>query len=65
MKEFLKNFLRAIPLALGVVLTAISMVAAVNIGEDSDYFLGSLVSGLIGVPLLFASAMSLLRTGRA
>lgn len=65
MKEFVKNFLRAIPLALGIVFTALSMVAAVHIGEDNDYFLGSLVSGLIGVPLLFASAMSLLRAGRA
>ncbi|QGW63873.1 hypothetical protein GOY17_02425 [Lysobacter soli] len=65
MKEFVKNFIKAIPLALGVVLTALSMVAAIHIADDSDYVLGSLISGLIGVPLLFASATSLLRSGRA
>jgi hypothetical protein len=64
-KEFVKNFVRAIPLGLGIVLTALSMVAAVHIADDSDYILGSLISGLIGVPLLFASATSLSRVGRA
>jgi len=62
-KEFVKSFLKAIPLALGVVLTALSMVAAVHIADGSDYVVGSLISGLIGVPLLFASATSLMRAG--
>ena len=65
MKEFVKNFLRAIPLALGIVFTALSMVTAAHIGAHGDYLLSSLAFGLIGVPLLFASAMSLLRVGRA
>ena len=59
MKNFIKNFLRALPLALGLILTIFSVVAAVNISEDDDYIFGALASGLVGIPLLFASVVSI------
>lgn len=61
MKTFIKNFFRAIPLALGLVLTILSVVSAMNIAEDPDYIFGALFCGLLGVPLLFASVVSLAR----
>lgn len=61
MKNFIKNFLRALPLALGLILTIFSVVAAVNIAEDDDYIFGALLSGLVGMPLLFASVVSIVQ----
>ncbi len=65
MKIFIKNFLRAIPLALGLVLTVLSVVSAMNIAEHQDYYVGALFFGLLGVPLLFASVVSLTRSREA
>lgn len=65
MKTFVKNFFLAIPLALGLVLTILSVVSAMNVAEDNDYIVGALFCGLLGVPLLYASVVSLARPREA
>ena len=59
--SFLKLFLRGIPLALGLVLTLLSAVYAANAEGDSSNLVSALLLGLIGIPLLLASAVSISR----
>lgn len=61
MKLFIRNFFSAIPLALGIVFTILSVANALEAPSDADSAVFALFCGLIGVPLLFASIMSLSR----
>jgi hypothetical protein len=54
-------FLRAIPLAIGLVLTLLSAAYAIDVDAGSDNGMTALVLGVIGVPLLLASAVTLNR----
>jgi nitric oxide reductase large subunit len=65
MKIFLKNFLLAIPLAIGVVLTVLSVVNAMEAPNDEDNAIAAVLWGIIGIPLLFASIVSLTRRTNA
>lgn len=56
MKAFIRNFGLGIPLAVGAMLTLIGVSLALESGDER--FLGFL-SGLIGIPTLFASLASL------
>jgi len=59
MKNYLKNLLLGIPLALGLMLTLIAVVMVMT--SDSDQYFHALVCGLIGIPLLFASLAAIAR----
>lgn len=59
MKSYLKNFLLAIPLALGVVFTILCVVNAMEAANDADNGVAALIFGVIGIPLLFASSVAL------
>ncbi|MBU1690734.1 MAG: hypothetical protein KKD65_08345 [Gammaproteobacteria bacterium] len=61
MKIFLKNFLLAIPLAIGVVFTVLSVVNAMEAPNDEGNAVAAVLFGIIGIPLLFASIVSLTR----
>lgn len=65
MKLFIKNFFAAIPLALGVIFTIFSVVNAMEAANDENNAFAALIFGVIGVPLLFASIMSLSRDPNA
>jgi hypothetical protein len=52
MKAYLRNLVIGLPLAFGAMLTFIAVVMALH--NSSDLF-PSFVTGLIGIPLLFAS----------
>jgi hypothetical protein len=60
MKAFLKNFAMAIPLALGTIFTIFSIVNAIAVLHERDSGFIALICGLIGIPLLYASVISLL-----
>jgi hypothetical protein len=59
MVKFLKNFSSAIPLALGVLLTLFSIIEAMK-GEN-DSWVPALFLGIIGIPLLFASIIFVIK----
>ena len=59
MKSYLKNFLLSIPLAVGIVFTIFSVVNALDAVSDIDHGIVALIYGSIGIPLLFASIVSL------
>jgi hypothetical protein len=61
MRFFLKNFAIAIPLALGVVLTIFSVVNAMAVLTDTTAGATALFCGLLGIPLLYASIVTLTR----
>lgn len=61
MKSFVKNFLLAIPLAIGVVLTIMSVSNALEAPNNGEKGVTALISGVIGIPLLFASIVSFTR----
>ncbi|HEX9758287.1 MAG TPA: hypothetical protein VGB26_10900 [Nitrospiria bacterium] len=65
MKLFMKNFFAAIPLALGIVFTIFSVVNAMEAANHEDNAFAALFFGVIGVPLLFASIMSVSRDPNA
>lgn len=56
MKTYFKNFAKAMPLAIGLVLTVIS--ARLAMSDTSDAAFGALITGLIGIPLAVASLMA-------
>lgn len=58
MKSWLNHVLLGIPLALGAMLT---LVAVLLIFDESQSLWVGIAVGLIGVPLLFATLMTLLR----
>ncbi len=58
MKSFLKNFLVAIPFAIGVVLTIICVGNAIEAPNNGEKGVLAFISGVIGIPLLFASIVS-------
>lgn len=60
MKSFIKNFAMAIPLALGVVFTIFSVVNAMEVWNQPTSGSMALICGVIGIPLLYASIISLL-----
>ena len=61
MKRYLKDFLIAIPLAIGMVLTIICVVNAIGSPGESDKGVVAILLGIIGIPLLFASTAAILR----
>ncbi|MDO9271923.1 MAG: hypothetical protein Q7T94_02730 [Rugosibacter sp.] len=63
MKRYFLDLLFAVPLALGFVLTIFCVSNALGSPDDSDKGFVALVSGLIGIPLLFASSAAILRRG--
>ncbi len=65
MKKYFTDLLLAIPLAIGLVLTVLSVSNAVASTSDADQGLVALFFGLFGVPLLYASSAAILRRGRA
>ena len=65
MKPFVKNFFLAIPLALGVVLTVMSVSNALDSPDNAEKGVLALISGVIGIPLLFASIVSFVRNPNA
>jgi hypothetical protein len=60
MLKFAKSYVSAIPLALGILLTVFSFVNAMDL-QKGDNGIGSLVLGIIGIPLLYASILSLIK----
>jgi uncharacterized membrane protein YeaQ/YmgE (transglycosylase-associated protein family) len=56
--NFFKSFAKAIPLALGLVLTVISANLATS--GDKDGYFAAIVVGLIGIPLAVASLSTFL-----
>jgi uncharacterized membrane protein len=64
-KLFIRNFFAAIPLALGIVLTIFSIVNTMEAANDEDNAFAALLFGVTGIPLLFASIMSLSRDPNA
>jgi hypothetical protein len=65
MKSFLKNFFIAIPLAIGVVLTVMSISNAMEAPDSGDKGVLALICGVIGIPLMFATIASLVRNPNA
>ena len=61
MKRYFVDLLIAVPLALGFVLTLFCVANALGSPDDSDKGFIALVSGLVGIPLLFASSAAVLR----
>jgi hypothetical protein len=59
--NFVKNLLRAIPLAIGAVLTLLSAVYGLNAVEGQTDGVTALILGVIGIPLTYASLMALPR----
>jgi hypothetical protein len=59
MKLFLRDLAMGVPLALGAMLTLISI--SLILGDQPDGAFLGFCCGLIGVPLLFASISTLLR----
>lgn len=59
MKSFAKMFVKALPLALGIILALISVAFTVNVTETAEAIPPAIISGLIGYPLLIASVTSL------
>lgn len=59
MKAYLKNFLLAIPLAIGVVFTILCVANAMEAANDTDNGFAAFFFGVIGIPLLFASSVAL------
>ena len=57
-KAYIRNFAKAVPLAFGLVLTAICANLAMS--SDKDDFVGAVLAGLIGIPLAVASTMAFL-----
>jgi hypothetical protein len=60
MKSFIKNFLIAIPLALGIVFTIFGVVNALEISRGGEHAFWALSCGVTGVPLLYASIISII-----
>jgi len=60
MKYFIKNYFISIPLALGSLLTLFSVVNAMDLSND-DKWVSALLLGVIGIPLFYASVLSLLK----
>jgi hypothetical protein len=60
MKTYLMDLLHAIPLAIGALLCMYSVLGALNGKDDA----GSVVLGLLGIPLLFASLARLSRVSK-
>lgn len=58
MNIFIKNFFAAIPLAIGLIFTMFCVVYGMQANEGDNAFV-ALICGVIGVPLLFASIISL------
>ena len=66
MKYLLKLFVLGIPLAVGVLLTLISFVFIIELGEvdfDSKDFWGFVVFGLLGIPSIFVGIRILCQQG--
>ncbi len=61
MKSFFKDFAKAIPLALGIVLTIFSVVNAIEVLNEQTAGPMALMCGISGIPLLYASIMALLK----
>ena len=64
MKSFLKLFAKALPLALGIVMALLSVAFTVNVTHDHSVdndVIAAIFFGIIGYPLLIASALSLIR----
>lgn len=61
MKRYFKDILVAIPLALGFILTIFCVVNALGSPDDSNKGFIALISGMVGIPLLFASTTAILR----
>jgi hypothetical protein len=57
-KDYLRNIMLGVPLALGAILTLAAVVLTVEGGDD---LWRGLVVGLVGIPLLFATLAALLR----
>jgi hypothetical protein len=61
MKSFFKNFAMAIPLALGIVLTILCVVNAMAALTENTAGATALFLGLLGIPLLYASIIALMK----
>ena len=61
MKLYLRDLLVAIPLAIGLVLTMLCVANALESTDDADKLFFALASGLLGIPLLYASTAAILR----
>ena len=64
LKHFIKNFLLAIPLAIGLMFSMFSVVFGLEASHGDNAF-AAFVFGLLGIPLLFASIVSLTRDPHA
>jgi hypothetical protein len=60
MKQFLKDWLVAIPFAIGLFLTIFSVVYALDV-QNGDSMVAALFNGIVGIPLLFASMLVMTR----
>jgi hypothetical protein len=63
-KRYLLDLLLAVPLAIGLVLTVLSVSNAVSASGDADKGVVAMLLGLVGVPILYASAAVILRRAR-
>jgi len=58
MKIFLKNFLIAMPLAIGAIFTMFSVQCAMG-SYNPRYVAGAILWGLVGIPTLFAAIQNI------
>ena len=63
MKRYLTDLLVAIPLALGFIFTIFCVANALSSPDDSNKGMTAFISGIVGIPLLFASTAAILRRG--
>lgn len=64
MKLFLTLLIKSIPLAIGIIFSLISVAFTVTIAngsDSSDAIFTAIFTGIIGYPLIIASAMSLIK----
>lgn len=61
MKRFFIDLLFAIPMAIGLVLTIFCVVNVIDASKGGDQVFLALLSGIVGIPLLYASTAAILR----
>jgi hypothetical protein len=61
MKKYLIDFLVAIPLAVGLILTIFCVANAIGAPDDGEKGTFAILSGVVGIPMLYASTVSIIR----
>ncbi len=59
MKRFIMNFFASIPLSIGIIFTIFSVVNALGVLDSDSHAFMAVLCGVIGIPLTYASILSL------